>query len=198
MNRKDYFYKKAKKEKYPARSVYKLEEIDRKYRLVKKGMKVLDLGCSPGSWVKYCCRQVGEKGLVVGIDKGASQPGLGKNVVIIQEDIFEIDRTKLKQIVTQFDLVLSDLAPATTGTKWLDQVRSLELARQAFNISLEFLVSGGNFLVKLFQGPDLRELQRELKRVFQDVRIVKPKGSRKESFEIYLLGLCRKGESTFS
>lgn len=185
---KDYFYYKAKKEKYPARSVYKLEEIDKKYHIIKNGHKVLDLGASPGSWTKYCSAKVGEKGLVVGIDKEKPKLDLPGNTVFIQEDIFKLDIEKVKELSPQFDVVLSDLAPSTTGTREVDQARSIELVRQAFNIARQVLKENGNFVCKVFQGPDVKNFIDDIRPRFDWIKTAKPMGSRKESFEVYIVG----------
>ncbi len=182
---KDYFYYKAKKEKYPARSVYKLEEIDKKYHIIKNGYRVLDLGASPGSWTKYCSLRVGENGLVVGIDKEKIQVDLSSNIKFIQEDIFKLD---IKEILPEFDVVLSDLAPSTTGTREVDQARSMELAKQAFNAAKKVLRQNGYFICKVFQGPEVKNFIEEMRPYFGWVKIYKPAGSRKESFEIYIIG----------
>lgn len=179
---KDYFYKKAKKERYPARSVYKLEEIDKKYHIIKSGYKVLDLGASPGSWMKYCSQKVGERGLVVGIDKEKIKIDLPSNARFIQEDVFRLD------ISQGFDVVLSDLAPSTTGTREVDQARSIELVRQAFSIAQKALQKGGHFICKVFQGPDVKGFIDSIRPRFEWVKFIKPVGSRKESFEIYIVG----------
>lgn len=188
MKRKDHFYYRAKKENYPARSVYKLEEIDKKYHLISKGFKILDLGCYPGSWTKYCSRKIGQGGLVVGVDRIMPKEKAAENTIFLQQDIFQLDINILKEIVPQFDIILSDMAPNTTGTKFIDQARSLELVKQALVIVGEILKNGGNFVAKVFQGPDVNSLCSDMKQTFKEVKIIKPKGSRKESSEVYLLG----------
>ena len=189
---KDYFYHKAKKDKYPARSVYKLEEIDKKYRLIQKGIRVLDLGCSPGSWSKYCSNKIGEKGLVVGIDKEKTKVECLSNTVFIKGDILKLDLYSVKQVSQEFNVVLSDLAPSTTGIKEVDQVRSLELAEAAYNIALKMLKANGHFVCKLFQGPDMNKLLNEMRNKFMWVKTTKPSSSRKESSEVYVIGYGRK------
>lgn len=189
MNRKDYFYNKAKDENYPARSVYKLEDIDKKYNLVRVGDKILDLGCSPGSWMKYCSKKVGNNGLVVGIDIKDIGAEFDQNVIFFKEDIFQLKIEKLKETTDCFDIVLSDMAPNTTGTRWVDQARSLDLVQQAFAIAQEFLKPAGDMVCKIFQGPDVKQLTETMRKKFSEVKIVKPKGSRKESFEVFLV--CR-------
>lgn len=189
---KDFFYYKAKKDKYPARSVYKLEEMDKKYNIIKKGARVLDLGCSPGSWSKYCSSKVGHKGLVAGIDKEKPKVESLPNMEFLQQDILKLDLNQLKQISPQFDVVLSDLAPSTTGTKEVDQARSLELALAAYDIAVKMLKPGGHFVCKLFQGPDVNKLFKEMRRRFTWTKTAKPSGSRRESFEVYVVGYGKK------
>lgn len=178
--RKDYFYEKAKKERYPARSVYKLEEIDKKYHIIKSGCRILDLGASPGSWMKYCSSKVGVGGLVIGVDKEKLKIDLPGNTRFIQEDVFKVE------IPQGFDVVLSDLAPSTTGTREVDQARSIELVRQAFSIAQKVLKKGGHFICKVFQGPDVKGFIDSIRPGFEWVRLIKPVGSRSESFEIYI------------
>ena len=184
---KDHFYHKAKKDKYPARSVYKLEEIDLKYRIIKKGHKILDLGASPGSWSKYCINKVGREGLVVGVDINDVKLESHENWKFIEQDILNIDIKLLKNISDKFDVVISDLAPKTTGMKFVDQAKSLELVHKAYDISENILKNNGCFICKVFQGNDFIEFQKNIKNNFEWVKVVKPKGSRKESFEVYLV-----------
>jgi len=187
---KDFYYYKAKREKYPARSVYKLEEIDRKYRLIKKGKRILDMGAAPGSWSKYCCSRVGDKGLVVAVDRGKVKIGEYNNMIFIQQDVFSMDVARLKELTPFFDIVLSDLAPATTGIRNADQAKSLELAIRAFEIADQALAPGGHFVCKIFQGPDVKiNLLDKIRRSFEWVKTVKPKSTRKESFELYIVAL---------
>lgn len=187
---KDYFYEKAKKENYPARSVYKLEEIDKRYHIIKNGYKVLDLGASPGSWMKYCSVKVGPSGLVVGVDKEKIKIDLPANTRFIQEEIKNSIITAANSLkdYPSFDVILSDLAPKTTGTRDVDQARSVELIRQAFSIAQKVLKKGGHFICKVFQGPDVKGFIDSIRPGFEWVRLIKPVGSRSESFEIYIVG----------
>ena len=144
----DHYFKKAKKEGFAARSVYKLEEADKKYRLLKKGDKVLDIGCQPGSWSQYAAKAVGTSGMVVGVDiqKGNRSIQGGAKVKILCGDIQQDETIKaVIEICEAFDVVLSDMAPSTTGNKWADQQQSLVLARKAFDVAKQFLKSGGVF-----------------------------------------------------
>jgi 23S rRNA (uridine2552-2'-O)-methyltransferase len=189
---KDYYFYKAKKENYPARSVYKLEEIDKKFQLIKSGNKVLDLGAAPGSWTKYCGVKVGESGFVLGIDlQDIKLEARKNNIIFIKEDIYKITTDSLKQYAPEFDLVISDMAPSTTGMREVDQARSFELARQAFLIAQKLLKKGGCFVCKIFQGADTKSLYDQVRKEFSSAKMFKPEGSRSESFETYIVGMKR-------
>ncbi len=188
---RDYYFKKAKEEKYPARSVFKLEEAQQRFKLLKNGDIVLDLGCCPGSWSIYAAKQVGSTGKVVGVDlhktqkfafAGAAPMELLK-ADIFSEDIFD------KLASTRFDVVLSDMAPATTGHKFSDHQKSLELSRRALEIASTVLATGGNFYCKVFQGEDFGDFVDEVRQVFKKVKVVKPKSSRVESREVFVLAM---------
>ena len=169
----DRFAKKARRDGYPARSVYKLEEIDKKVRLFKKGMRVLDLGAFPGSWTMYAAEHVGPKGRVLGFDLTAFEGGLPPHAEIRQGDAFDITLEELGE--DPFDLVMSDMAPATTGQRGLDQYRSYELAMRALALAEEVLTPGGAFVAKIFQGGDFPAAKAGVKAAFAQVKIVKPK-----------------------
>ena len=187
----DPFRTRARAEGYVARAVYKLKEIDEKYRLCREGMRVLDLGCSPGSWLQYLAARVGRQGLVLGVDAAPLAIPAAPPLYFLQSEVESLDLESLAAISPDFDLVVSDLAPNTTGVREVDQQRSLELAQQALKIARRFLRPGGHFLVKLFGGPDLPELAAAIKKEFRTFRQVKPAGSRAASREVYLLGLHR-------
>ena len=187
----DPFRTRARAEGYVARAVYKLKAIDEKYRLCREGMRVLDLGCSPGSWLQYIAARVGRRGLVLGVDAAPLAIPVAPPLYFIQSGVESLDLESLAAISPGFDLVVSDLAPKTTGVREVDQRRSLELARQALKLARRFLRPGGHFLVKVFAGPDLPELAAAIKKEFRTFRQVKPAGSRAASPELYLLGLHR-------
>lgn len=191
---RDYFFKKAKTEHYPARSVYKLKEIDAKFRVLRPGAKVLDLGAAPGSWSLGAAEKLGKKGLVIACDIQATETAFPPQVRFFQEDVFNPSPAFIQQIMESgpFDLVMSDMAPSTTGTRFTDQARSLELAREAFELSLRHLRKGGNFLVKIFMGPDIQELLAPMRAAFDTVKTFKPKSSRAESKETFFIGLGLK------
>jgi 23S rRNA (uridine2552-2'-O)-methyltransferase len=187
----DYFSRKARQEHFASRAVYKLADIDRKFRLFRPGQRVLDLGCAPGSWLQYLSSRVGLQGLVVGLDRQALKMTLGPPVLFRQADITSFDPNELKSLTPAFDVVVSDLAPATSGIKDVDHQRSLTLARLSWEYARLLLTAGGHYLVKVFAGPDFPEFVAEIKPHFHQMHIVKPTGSRSESREIYLLGRKR-------
>ncbi len=186
----DHYFHKAKKEGYVARSVYKLQEIDQKYHLLAKRNRVLDLGCAPGSWLQYAAKQVGCGGEVVGIDLSSIALKLPENVTVVQADIFEYPFRE--QFAQPFDVILSDMAPKTTGVKSVDAQRSCNLCEQALQIANEYLKPTGSLLVKAFQGGPFEQLRQQFREQFSHVKIYKPKSSRQESVEVFLLGLQKK------
>jgi len=181
-SKKDYYTKKAKKENYPARSVYKLEEIDKKYGLIKKGDKVLDLGCAPGSWLMYIAKKIGEKGRVVGVDVLEMKIKIPQNAIFLKKDIMSFD------VWGKYDVVVSDLAPSTSGIDFVDAERSLEYCERALEIAKKVLNKGGNFLCKIFEGEGTDEFFKKVKNNFEWAKRFKPKASRKWSREIYIIG----------
>jgi len=189
---KDAFFKKAKKEGYFARSIYKLQEIDKKYHIFKKQDKVLDLGSSPGSWLQYIAKIVGKKGIVLGIDinpiKWNNPPPY---VHFWQRDVFNWNFEEAKKFGL-FDAVVSDMAPSTTGIKDVDAYRSFKLAMRALEIAINLLKPGGHFVSKIFEGKEMKDFLIECKRHFSFVKIYKPKSSRQESREIFLVSLKKK------
>ena len=191
---KDHYYKKAKKENYPARSVYKLEEAHKRFTLFKRGDSVLDLGCHPGSWSIYAAKIVGTQGKVIGVDLQKSQKYFFISAAQIELICGNIYDTELFENLSgeQFKVVLSDMAPKTTGHKFSDHLKSLELSRRALDIAKNVLPKGGNFYCKVFQGEDFPDYITEVKSVFRKVKVVKPKSSRVESREVFVLGRERK------
>ncbi len=192
---RDFYFKKAKQQNYPARSVYKLKELDNKFKLFRKGMRVLDLGAAPGSWSMGAAEKVGENGLVLACDIQATDTTFPPNVIFMQEDIFERSQEfelKLAEL-GPFDSVISDMAPRTTGTKFTDQTRSLELCIEALHVAVTYLKPGGSFVVKIFMGPDIHELLQPMRRQFTKVKSFKPQSSRQESKETFFVGTAYKG-----
>ena len=188
----DHFGHKAKREGYPARSVYKLQEIDKRTQLLRRGQRVLDLGAAPGSWTLYAAERVGREGKVLGIDLNEARVGLPPQASFRAMDVFALDFAS-ELGAGSFDVVLSDMAPHTSGQRHRDQFRSYELYMRALEIARAVLVPGGAFVGKIFQGPELEEARAATKDAFTTVRTLKPDASRSESFEIFLVGLSAKG-----
>jgi 23S rRNA (uridine2552-2'-O)-methyltransferase len=202
-SKKDFYYNKAKDDGYFARSVYKLEEIDKKYRLIPGGagnngpFRVLDLGSAPGSWLQYVCARLGPQGRVTGIDIKEIKfchpllHAINKDIMeASDEDLLGPRTTDAPGGGPGFDLVLSDMAPNTCGIKSADQARSLELCEMAASVAGRLLKSNGTLLIKIFHGPDLKQFTNELKEIFRNVQLVKPESSRSDSSEIFIL--CRQ------
>lgn len=188
----DAYRLRAKAQGFVSRAVFKLKAIDAKHRLFREGQRVLDLGCSPGSWLQYLGAQVGPQGLVVGVDQQSPAIEVTPPLYFVPGDISSLDFGALRSISPYFDAVVSDMAPRTTGIREVDQERSLELARQALAIAQELLKPGGNFLVKIFVGPETESFVSHMRQIFIHVHRVKPAGSRPASPEIYLLGLQKR------
>lgn len=193
-NPRDHYFKKAKQENFAARSVFKLEEIDKKYKMFRPGQVVLDLGASPGSWSQYASKMAGEQGKVLGVDLSPVTVKL-KNAVFIQADLRDLnleDIFKEHGFEPPFDIVMSDMAPKTTGIRMTDQARSMELCELALDVARRFLKKDGDFVCKLFHSEDFAKLRDEMKKTFARVEAVKPDSTRKISKEIFLVGLRKK------
>lgn len=193
-NPKDRFFLKAKEENYAARSIYKLKEIDQKFRIIKSGWTVLDLGCSPGSWSQYASEKVGPKGKVLGVDLNPVTVHL-VNAKFIEADLHDLNLEEIFKehgFLPQFDVVISDMAPKTTGIKNTDQARSLELCELALDVARRFLKPGGHFVCKFFHSGDFAGLRKKIQERFQKVEIVKPESTRAISKEIFFVGILRK------
>jgi 23S rRNA (uridine2552-2'-O)-methyltransferase len=187
---KDPYVKRAGRLGFRSRAVFKLEEIDRRERLFRRGMVCVDLGASPGGWSQYAARKVGATGLILAVDLLPMKPFPGVEVVTGDFTRPEV-RAELKRRLADreqgFDLVMSDMAPNLTGSNAIDQPRHIALAEEAFSFAEESLVAGGDFLIKLFQGEGFEELVSKVRPRFGKTRLIKPKASRAESREIYLL-----------
>jgi 23S rRNA (uridine2552-2'-O)-methyltransferase len=200
--KQDHWSLKAQKEGYPARSVYKLKEMDERFGLLRPHaggpLRVLDLGAAPGSWSLYVLRTMGPGVTLVAADLSPlsrrDDRGLfdGKNLCFIQGDITAEDVRAAILAQAPFDLVLCDAAPATTGNRSVDTLRSLALAEEAFAYAEAALAKGGGLVVKVFQGGDTQALLRRLRSSFQTAKSYKPEACRSQSFETYYLGLGRR------
>ncbi|MFA6039266.1 MAG: RlmE family RNA methyltransferase [Candidatus Peribacteraceae bacterium] len=187
----DKWSQKAAAEGFRARSVYKLMELDRRFTLLAPGMTVLDLGAAPGSWLQYASRQVGEGGKVIGVDLQAIEE-VAPNVSVHRFDITNDKKLEemLEEEETGFvDLVLSDIAPNTSGVKDIDQWRSVELAHTVLAVAVRHLKKGGFCVIKVFRGGDFDELLRDMKVTghWRDIRVSKVQASRDRSREVYLV-----------
>lgn len=184
----DPYVKRAQQEGYRSRAVYKLEEIDRRDRLLQPGMTVVDLGAAPGGWSQYARRAVGEKGRVVALDILPMDSMAG--VEILQGDFREqevLDRLLQTLGDRPVDLVISDMAPNISGVNSVDQARAMYLAELAVDLAKQILKPGGDLLLKVFQGEGFDAILAELRRSFKSVVIRKPKASRPRSREVYAL-----------
>ena len=183
----DHYAKKARTENWRARSVYKLEEIDDKIKLFKSGDRVLDLGCYPGSWSQYALSKIGSSGKLIGIDLKKPKDLPAPAFRFMQGDIFNITREEILSLPeAPFSVILSDMAPSTTGIKNTDTSRSIELALKAFEIALILLVPNGKFLCKVFEGEDIKIFMNQLKVHFSVIRLFRPKATRKRSIEVFV------------
>ncbi|QTA85876.1 RlmE family RNA methyltransferase [Desulfonema magnum] len=190
----DHYSRKAKKEKFPARSVYKLQEIQRRNNLIRKGDKVLDLGCFPGSWLLYAAEVTGKKGEVVGIDLKPVSVQVPAHVSVYTGDALSEEIQSV--IGNNFNVVMSDMAPATTGIKHVDTARSFNLCEAALSIAQNVLRPGGSFVCKIFQGDGFKEFSDSVKAAFKKHKIFKPQSSRKASKEIYIIGIGKLRDET--
>ena len=192
--KRDYYYKKAKAEKYRSRAAYKLFQAIEKYHFIKNGDVVVDLGAAPGGWVQAARKTVGSRGFVLGVDLKPVEPFPRSNVRTIIGDINE--QETLEQILSMLprkaDVVISDASPNISGIWEVDHARQIDLAHQSLKIASETLRPLGNFFVKVFEGDLLVDFINKVKRHFEVVRIIKPKASRAKSSEIFVLGMHLK------
>jgi 23S rRNA (uridine2552-2'-O)-methyltransferase len=182
--RKDYFYEKAKKSGLRARSSYKLIEIQNKYKIIKKNDSVLDIGCAPGSWLQIIKKFT--KGNILGVDLVNVKPL--KGVDFIQMDVTDVEFVPLiKEKYGLFNVIVSDIAPKTSGVRARDQALSYELSRMSFIVATKLLKKGGNFVVKTFQSQDTDDLFKEIKQSFTFVKRYIPESTRRSSKELYII-----------
>ena len=189
--RRDAAYERARAEGYAGRAVYKLEELDRRFKLLKPGRRVLDLGCWPGSWLQYAAQRVGDEGEVVGLDLKEVETALPSWVSTRVADVNTFDATALDA----FDVVLSDMAPNTTGDRATDCLRSEALAARALEVARAALRPGGHFAVKVFQGAGFKELLSAVESAFSEGRSFHTEATRAGSRELYLVGRGLKGSA---
>lgn len=178
--RGDRFTRKAKSQGYGARSVFKLQEMDQRFKLFRKGAKVVDLGCSPGSWSRYVS-QMGCQ--LVGVD---IQPTPGIPGLFIEKSALDVTADELLEELGRVDVMLSDMAPRTTGDKYGDHIRQIELARKALALAVE--LDTESFVVKVFDGAETQDFTAEVRAAFPKLKRVKPEATRQRSVEFFLVG----------
>lgn len=189
---------KAKEEDYRSRASYKLLQASRKYHFIKPRDIVVDLGAAPGGWLQAARKIVGAKGFVLGIDLVQIKPIEYPNVFTIVGDITEpeiVDRIRAI-LPRKADVVISDVSPHVSGIWEVDHARQIDLANSSIHIARSVLREDGNFFVKIFQGDLFNSFLNMIKKSFVEVKVIKPQASRKESAEIFVLGLGFKGKDT--
>jgi len=184
--KRDIYVRKSKVDGYRARSAYKLIEINEKFKIFKNGISVIDLGASPGSWSQYIAKTV-KRGRLVSID--LKEMDEIENTIQIKGDFTEKEyQNKIKRLFrSKVEVVLSDMAVNTTGIKDIDAIYTGELCKEAMLFSEEVLVKEGKFVAKIFLGTSFNEIVAEAKRIFKEVKVFKPKSSRKESKESFII-----------
>jgi 23S rRNA (uridine2552-2'-O)-methyltransferase len=188
----DRFTRAAKEAGFPARSVFKLEEIDRRTRLLRPGQRVLDLGAAPGSWAMYAARKIAPSGKLLAVDLEPIAVSLGPNAEFVQGDAFALDDGTLSRFAP-YDVVLSDMAPRTTGNRVTDQVRSFELFMRALAVAATLGAPGGSFVGKIFMSDELPLARAELRKHYGTERLIRPEGTRAVSTELFVVGLGKRG-----
>ncbi|HDD60009.1 MAG: RlmE family RNA methyltransferase [Thermoplasmata archaeon] len=184
--KRDYYYRKAKEMGARSRAYFKLLQINRRYRVLRRGMRVLDLGAAPGGWSRAALELVGGEGFVVGVDLKRIEPMEG--AVFIRGDVRrESTLKKVEEVSKEFDVIISDMSPNISGIYTVDQARSAELALTALEVAERFLKVGGAMVVKLFEGEDTKEVLKEYRKRFSRVDLTSPKASRTSSSEIYII-----------
>lgn len=181
----------AKAQGYPARSVFKLEEIDRRTKLLSPGQRVLDLGAAPGSWSLYAATRVGDKGTVLAIDRQPIAQVFPPNVRVVQGDALTLATAALSELAP-YDVVLSDMAPNTSGSKAADQARSFELFMRAVDVARELGRAGSHFVGKLFMSADFEAARAALTQSYEKCQVIRPEGTRSRSSEVFLVGLRKR------
>lgn len=185
----DKYFRQAKREGHLARSYYKLEEMDRRVRIFRKGDRVLDVGACPGSWLEYILDAVGENGLACAVDLKPIHKKFKDTVTFRLKDIREVSPEDFAGVTSVFDVVVSDMAPNTSGIKGVDQCRSLELCESVLALAERMLIPGGHFVCKVLEGPDFPAWRKSVQSKFGEIKTMKPDASRDESMETYLVGL---------
>jgi 23S rRNA (uridine2552-2'-O)-methyltransferase len=181
----------ARAQGYPARSVFKLQEIDRRVRLLRAGQNVIDLGAAPGSWSLYASERVGPTGHVYAIDIKPMQQAFGPNVKVLEGDALSLDSAVLAEHAP-YDVVLSDMAPNTSGSKLADQARSTELFLRALEVAIAHGKPGSHFAAKIFMSGDYKAAETEVRKAYTSVKTIRPEGTRQNSSEVFVVGMGKR------
>ena len=189
--KREYYYRKAKKENFRSRASYKLLQAVTKYKFIKPGYVVVDLGAAPGGWTQAARQLVEDSGFVLAVDLKPITPVDKANVLTIVGDVSDPKTTKsiLEFLPSSADVVISDVSPNISGVWELDHARQIDLASQSLHIATQLLRPGGNFFVKVFQGSTTNRFVNDARQHFSFVKLVKPRASRSKSAELYLLGM---------
>jgi 23S rRNA (uridine2552-2'-O)-methyltransferase len=189
--KREYYYRKAKEEKFRSRAAYKLLQAVKKHQFIKPGDVVVDLGSAPGGWTQASRKIVGSKGFVLGVDLKRIRSFDQPNVRVVAGDVTDPQTVEqIRELLPRpADVVISDVAPNISGIWELDHARQIDLARQSLKIATSVLRPEGHFFVKVFQGDMLNDLVKEVKQNFAFVKLIKPKASRARSAELYILGM---------
>ncbi len=187
--KRDYYYRKAKMEKYRSRAAYKLLQLNSRFRFLREGFRVIELGCAPGGWTQVASELGGAAGRVVGVDLQRVDE-VGENVVLLRGDFTSGEvRERLRELMPECEVVLCDASPEISGVWSVDHARSMELCEAALSIAEAHLTAGGTLVTKAFQGDMLHEFVKKLRTRFGYVKVSKPEASRKRSAEVYLVAM---------
>lgn len=181
----------ARAKGYPARSVFKLQEIDRRMRVLRSGQNVIDLGAAPGSWSLYASERVGPSGHVYAIDIKPIQQVFGQNVKVLEGDALSLE-SELLAAHAPYDVVLSDMAPNTSGSKFQDQARSTELFLRALEVAVAYGKLGSSFVAKIFMSGDYKDAELRVRAAYETVRTIRPEGTRQVSTEVFVVGMGKR------
>ena len=196
--RKDHFHRRAQREGFRSRAAYKLEEIQTKHRLLRRGQRVIDLGCWPGGWLQVAARVVGPTGRVVGVDVAAVEPPIeNENVIALCGDLGDPDLATrlLEALGGRADVLLSDAAPKLTGVRVTDRVREEAVLEAVEGLLPALLRERGDLLMKVLEGPEAQGVERRIRGGFERARLLRPAATRRGSAERYLLARGYRGES---
>lgn len=190
----DKWAQRAKKEGYLARSAYKLLSLDRRFKIFERGDLVLDLGAAPGSWIQVAQKKIGPEGFIVAVDLEPVKIRTQENLAFLGKDIYDpaLEKSLREIIKKDFDVILSDASPNTTGQKDIDQLRSHELALRVIEIAKNLLKQNGILVLKIFESPQTQDVRKLIEECFSRVKLVKPEASTKTSKEFYIVALNKK------